>query len=37
MGGLSFVLLLIQQWLFLNPNHNLNQSVSLAFNTMASF
>lgn len=37
MGGLSFVLLLIQQWLFLNPNYNLNQSVSLAFNTMASF
>ncbi|MGF4001771.1 potassium-transporting ATPase subunit KdpA, partial [Staphylococcus aureus] len=37
MEGLYFVLLLIQQWLVLNPNHNLNQSVSFAFNTMASF
>lgn len=37
MGALTFVLLLIQQWLFLNPNHNLNQSVSLAFNTAVSF
>ncbi len=37
MGIVSFLLLLIQQWLFLNPNHSLNQSVSLAFNTVASF
>lgn len=37
MGLISFLFLLVQQWLFLNPNHNMNQSVSLAFNTMASF
>lgn len=37
MGIVTFGILLIQQWLFLNPNHNLNQSVALAFNTMASF
>ncbi|MDU1048507.1 MAG: potassium-transporting ATPase subunit KdpA, partial [Staphylococcus epidermidis] len=28
---------LAQQWLWLNPNHNLTQSIALAFNTMASF
>ncbi|ARJ50860.1 potassium-transporting ATPase subunit KdpA [Staphylococcus lutrae] len=37
MGGLSFLILIIQQWLFLNPNHISNQPISLAFNTMASF
>ncbi|MFW3602294.1 potassium-transporting ATPase subunit KdpA [Staphylococcus caprae] len=36
-GVFAFILLLTQQWLWLNPNHNLNQSVSLAFNTVASF
>ncbi|TBW82448.1 potassium-transporting ATPase subunit KdpA, partial [Staphylococcus hominis] len=36
-GALAFILLLTQQWLWLNPNHNLSQSVSLAFNTAASF
>ena len=36
-GALAFLLLLAQQWLWLNPNHNLNQSIALAFNTMASF
>ncbi|MGZ1534435.1 potassium-transporting ATPase subunit KdpA [Staphylococcus argenteus] len=37
MGLIAFVLLLTQQWLFLNPNHNLNQSFTLALNTAASF
>ena len=37
MGTLSFILLSLQQWLFLNPNHNLNQSLSLTINTIASF
>ncbi|MDK6388294.1 potassium-transporting ATPase subunit KdpA [Staphylococcus lugdunensis] len=36
-GIVALILLLTQQWLWLNPNHNLNQSISLAFNTMASF
>lgn len=36
-GALAFILLLTQQWLWLNPNHNLSQSVSLAFNTASSF
>ncbi|HDJ6713921.1 TPA: potassium-transporting ATPase subunit KdpA, partial [Staphylococcus aureus] len=30
MGVITFVLLIVQQWLFLNPNHNLNQSIDLA-------
>lgn len=37
MGFITFVLLIVQQWLFLNPNHNLNQSIDLAFNTAISF
>ncbi|REH98050.1 potassium-transporting ATPase subunit A [Staphylococcus felis] len=37
MGVVSFILLTVQQWLFLNPNGNLNQSMTLAFNTAASF
>lgn len=37
MGFITFVLLIVQQWLFLNPNHILNQSIDLAFNTAISF
>ncbi|MDN8787944.1 potassium-transporting ATPase subunit KdpA, partial [Staphylococcus aureus] len=37
MGFITFVLIIVQQWLFLNPNHNLYQSIDLAFNTAISF